>query len=202
MARPRKKWELTEESLKRLLACFHPDAEIAGQKLNRLYQKLTTFFECNQCHCPEEYVDKTMYCVARRLDEGLELSPEGPSGFFFGVANNILKEYRKEKNDYISLDDLPHQNGFFIDPNETEREEREKQLIEQEKEHLDECLQKLSDEERELITAYYQGEKNGKLTNRKKLAEQCGIPMNALRIRMFRIRKKLEDCIRERMGKT
>lgn len=78
----------------------------------------------------------------------------------------------------------------------------EKQLIEQEKEYLDECLQELSDEERELITAYYQGEKTDKLKNRKKLAEQHGMPMNALRIRIFRIRKKLEDCIRKRFGKA
>lgn len=82
MARPRKKWELTEGSLKRLLACFHTDPEIAGQKLQRLHQKLVTFFECNHCHCPEEYVDRTLYRVARKLDEGLELSPEDTSGFF------------------------------------------------------------------------------------------------------------------------
>ena len=201
MARPRKKWELTGESLKRLLACFHPDPEIAGQKLNRLYQKIITFFESNRCHCPEEYADKTIYRVARKLDEGLELSSEDPSGFFLGVANNILKEYWKEKNDYISLDDLPHRNDPFTDPDKKEREEMENQLIEQEKEYLDECLQELSDEERELITAYYQGEKTDKLKNRKKLAEQHGMPMNALRIRIFRIRKKLEDCIRKRLGK-
>ncbi|HKS42778.1 MAG TPA: sigma-70 family RNA polymerase sigma factor [Blastocatellia bacterium] len=193
---------MTEESLNRLLACFHSDRDIAGHKLELLRQKLITFFESHRCHLPEEYADRTIYRVARKLDEGLEISTEDPSRYFLAVAGNILMEYWEEKKKYpISLDDLPHWNDPFSDPTEREIEEMEKILIEQKEEYLSKCLQELSDEERELITEYYQGEAAAKVKNRKELAEQRGMPLNALRIRVFRIRKKLEDCIGKRFGK-
>jgi DNA-directed RNA polymerase specialized sigma24 family protein len=53
-------------------------------------------------------------------------------------------------------------------------------------------MQNLSAQNRELIIKYYQGEKGNKIKNRKDLAESLGIPPNALRIRVHRIREKLE----------
>ncbi|MGA9769461.1 MAG: sigma-70 family RNA polymerase sigma factor [Blastocatellia bacterium] len=202
MARPRKKWELTEESLNKLLACFHPDREIAGQKLNRLHQKLVTFFESRRCHCPEEYADRTIYRVARKLDEGLEFTTEDPSKYFYTVARYVFMEYWEDmKMDPDPLDDVTSQKHPFIDPRYEDIEEIEKLLIKQEKECLDDCLQKLSDKKRELIIEYYQGEAGAKVKNRKKMAEERGIPQNALRIRVLRIREKLEKCIVKCLGK-
>ena len=58
-------------------------------------------------------------------------------------------------------------------------------------------MQNLPAENREMIVEYYQEEKRAKIDKRKVLAEQFGVPLNALRIRAHRIRAKLEDCVHE-----
>jgi len=57
------------------------------------------------------------------------------------------------------------------------------------------CLQKLDQATRELILAYYLEEKQAKINHRKELAKELGLVPNALRVRMRRIRAKLEECI-------
>src|SRR5437763_189010 len=60
---------------------------------------------------------------------------------------------------------------------------------------LDGCLEKLPAETRMLIMEYYQLRKQAKIDRRKALAEELGIPVNALRIRAHRVRAQLEECV-------
>jgi DNA-directed RNA polymerase specialized sigma24 family protein len=53
----------------------------------------------------------------------------------------------------------------------------------------------LSPENRRLVLEYYQNEKRAKIDHRRKLAEQLGIAVNALRIRAHRIRLQLQKCV-------
>jgi len=62
---------------------------------------------------------------------------------------------------------------------------------------LDLCASRLTPENRELVFQYYQEEKRAKIEHRKHLADRLGIAVNALRIRAHRIRKSLQDCVRE-----
>lgn len=62
---------------------------------------------------------------------------------------------------------------------------------------FDDCLAALTDENRKLIIRYYEEEKGEKIAHRKKLAAEFNIPMNALRIRVHRIRKGLEKCVKD-----
>ena len=70
------------------------------------------------------------------------------------------------------------------------------------------CLAQLPPDQRDLVLRYYQGnshqggsykgnsgqgERN--IRNRQQLAREAGIPMNALRIRVHRVRRKLESCV-------
>ena len=48
-----------------------------------------------------------------------------------------------------------------------------------------------------LILRYYEGEGREKIDNRLELAAKLKIPLNALRIRVHRIKRTLEDCIAE-----
>ena len=59
------------------------------------------------------------------------------------------------------------------------------------------CLtQLLADEEsRDLILRYYEGPSEARIGNRKALSELLGIPLNALRIRSYRLRARLESCV-------
>jgi hypothetical protein len=46
-----------------------------------------------------------------------------------------------------------------------------------------------------MILSYYEGKERVKIENRKRMAETLGVPMNSLRIRVHRIREKLENCL-------
>jgi hypothetical protein len=48
------------------------------------------------------------------------------------------------------------------------------------------------------VLRYHQGKNEhgeNNIRHRQKLADEAGIPMNALRIRVHRLRRKLESCV-------
>ena len=47
-----------------------------------------------------------------------------------------------------------------------------------------------------MVIGYYYGEQRAKIENRRRLASKFGLTMNALSIRTFRIRERLEICVR------
>ena len=59
------------------------------------------------------------------------------------------------------------------------------------------CLQALSVENRELILGYYAKEKQAKIDRRSELAQQLGISVQNLRVRVFRVRALLHKCIED-----
>jgi hypothetical protein len=56
------------------------------------------------------------------------------------------------------------------------------------------CLGQLSAENRELILAYYQGDKGDKIRNRKGLTQVFGLRSSTLRMRALRLRDTLQQC--------
>ena len=93
-------------------------------------------------------------------------------------------------------DSLPKPNTKD-DPRVTPKHEEE--MWERERQHhcLETCMQKLHDGKRELILDYYQKKGAEKIANRQRMAEYLGISLNALAIRVLRIREGLEVCILE-----
>ena len=57
------------------------------------------------------------------------------------------------------------------------------------------CLQKLSEEKRELILGYYAKDKQAKINHRTEMAQRRGISVETLRVKACRIRRALEKCI-------
>jgi DNA-directed RNA polymerase specialized sigma24 family protein len=184
----RKDWTLAQESFDRLLSLLDPDRDRAGLQYERLRQRLTKFFEWRGCAIPDEYVDKTLDRVAARIGEGTEL--RDPYAYCHAVALNLLHEYRREPSSgWQSLSgdaerDVPPAPAPV--PVSSANPDAEQRL-----ECLDRCLQTLAPETRELLFKYH--EQRGRA--RQQLADQLGVPVNALRIRMFRARVALEACV-------
>jgi DNA-directed RNA polymerase specialized sigma24 family protein len=191
-----KEWVLTREAFDRLLAQLDPDRERAGEKYEEIRRKLMKFFQWRGCARPEEYTDRTIDRVMRRITEGVELRVKDPYLYFHGVALNVLREHWKEpEREQASLEEIqpshsPAHHPIELAEQELERLEKEKWL-----ECLNQCLQHLPPESLSLITEYHQSEKRGKIEGRKTLAERLKIPLNALRIRAYRIRGELEKCV-------
>ena len=182
------KWVLTPAAFEKLLQRFSTDREEAGVQYEMARRKVIRFFEWNSIEFAEEYADEVLNRVARRIDEGQNI--DNLIGYILGVARVVLKEIRKNLDRRpISFEDVPPESFPGKEPEVIEPDERE--LC------FDRCLEDLPAENRNLLVDYYQGEGGAKIKHRKELAAKMGIPPNALRIRVHRIRKVLEKCIAE-----
>lgn len=171
-----------------LLAALDCDRDLAGQKYELLRHKLTAFFGWRGMAFPEDLADQTLDVAARRLHEGESI--HNLSGYCVGIARMILRKNRQTQDSNRVSRDLK-----IAAPSEDPIEEDPLTHC------FEKCLQLLAGHSRELIYEYYCGDKREKIKARKKLAVPLGLEMNALRIRAFRIRTKLETAVRECMSR-
>jgi DNA-directed RNA polymerase specialized sigma24 family protein len=198
----KKEWTLTREAFDKLLLCLDTDRELAAGKYEQIRKRLITFFECRGSLYPEDHCDITINRVARKISEGQEIYTSNPIGFFFGVARKILQEsWDKRPKGEVPLDHSVDAALLSQDPAEALEQEAQHLEFEHGMACLERCLRTLSDKDKETITRYYQGETRTKIKNRKRLAEELGVALNALRIRALRIRQKLESCVNKCMGR-
>jgi DNA-directed RNA polymerase specialized sigma24 family protein len=183
---------LSQVFFDQLLEYLHPDREYAGQIYETIRRRLIKFFESRGCFAAIEYADETLNRVAYNLHYGKLIWTEPPK-YCLGVARNLLREFwgRPERT-FSSLDSLPSHLHPSMNPQSVMARETELRKDEQNLECLIHCLEELSPENREMLIRYYQGEKSQKIENRRRLAAEMGVPLNALRLRVFRLRQELE----------
>lgn len=179
---------LTPEGLEALLRSLDPDPDKAGRLYEEIRRRLIRFFEWRGCEFPEDLVDKTIDRVARQLARDLILHSD-PYAYFCGVARLLtLEEARQEKRKRKALEaqSWPQSDPFVPD------DEPDSRL-----DHLRHCLQQLSAVHQDLVLRYHQEDQ--RIQARKRLCQELNIEMNALRIRVHRLRRKIETCIQERL---
>lgn len=183
------KWSLTPEAFNKLLARFSSDRDEAGVQYELARRKVIRFFEWRGVAGAEYYADETMNRVTRRIDEGKNV--DKLMAFIFGVARIIYLEIDKEPT-AVPIEDasasLCEKPPEIVDPDVREI-------------CFDRCLEELGVENRNLILAYFEGQGRTKIEHRRKLADKLGIPLNALRIRVHRIKRTLEKCIADCLEK-
>lgn len=192
-----KEWGLTEEAFNGLLNSLSPDREQAAEMYEEIRRKLVIFFEFRGCPYPQEQTDITINRVARRIHEGEKIQAADIASYFYGVARNVLREYWKgAEREAARLEQLPHINPFAEAPDELNAQEVKRLKRERCLECLEDCLRALPEETRQLILRYYQGEKGAQVKIRQALTEQLKISPIALRLRISRIRAKLDGCLK------
>jgi len=196
-------WVINEAAFSRLLALFDADAERAGEKYELMRSKLIKFFRGRGSRTPHELTDEVMNRLARRVDVGEEIRTETLAEYFYGVAHNVLREsLRNPETTFPSLETLPPSEHPKENPAQLSEQIQAKQEAERRLACLESCVEKLPLETRQLVISYYEEEKGAKIGNRRRLAEAMGVPMNALRIRVHRIRAKLEKCVTECLSRS
>jgi|SRR5215471_8616404 len=192
---------ITQAGFDTLLACLDSDPDSAGLKYEEIRQRLVSFFEWRGCSIPEELSDRTIDQVAKRLAAGEQLRTSKPYVYFHGVALNILKEHwRTPDREMARLDGLPGSKMLAVDPAELAEQETEHSEKERRLECLDRCLGNLPQGSLDLVAGYHRGEKGKDKVYRVQMAQALKIPLNALRIRVYRIRAALETCINDCLG--
>lgn len=178
---------ITQEKFDELLAWLDPEREPAGNKYEDLRRSLIKIFTWRECDDAESLADETINRVANRVHELRQTYKGDPAFYFYGVANNLIKEYQRKMKLQVPLEEI---NAPAVSGAEEPDED-----LDREYECLLRCLQRLDADNRQLIMDYYLKEKQEKIDYRKSLAQRLGITMNTLRMRTYRIRAVLEDCI-------
>jgi DNA-directed RNA polymerase specialized sigma24 family protein len=178
-----KQWTLSKSSFDNFLALLDSDRNRAGQKYESLRIKLVKFFEWRACQFADNLADQTLDRVARKIDSGEKI--DDYLHYTFGVARFLYMEtVKKNTRERAVIINMPVSTNDF--------DEENSQLS-----CLESCLKKLSEDNRKMILRYYYNDRQAKIDYRKKIAENLGISVNALRIKALRIRAKLEDCVFE-----
>jgi len=175
------------ESFEEILAWLDPDRDVAAAMYVQLRQDLAKMFLWGRCADPEGMTDEAFDRVAKKVHEVRKGYEGDPRLYFRAVANNLIKENHKKIKTQLSLEDIDLPEPSLIETDDDTMADME--------ECLQLCLQKLSADKRELILAYYAKEKQAKIDHRNELAQKFGITVETLRVRVFRIRETLAECI-------
>jgi hypothetical protein len=168
----------SQQDFDKLLRWLDPDRDLAGKKYTKIQLRLIRIFSSRGCCDVEDLADKTFNVIMLKIDWLMENYVGDPAPYFYGVAKKIYLETLKKK---------PPPEPSPIEPTPPGLEEVCAQL--------DECLQELSAADRNLALGYHEGEKQQKIKNRRKLAEELKTSRNALRIKVHYIHARLRECI-------
>lgn len=179
---------IPRQSFDEILAWLNPDRNESANIYLQLRNDLTKIFIWNGCTDPDGLTDEVFDRVARRVHEVRPHFEGDPKLYFYGVARNLIKESPKRSKKQVSIEgtDLPAPETAVEDETKAMREEC-----------LNSCLHALSPGKRALILAYYAKEKQAKIDHRTELAQEMGISVETLRVRVHRIRGTLEKCIEQ-----
>ena len=185
------KWYLTQKAFDQFLSLLDLDRDRAGEIYETLRRNLIQLFIWRGSRDPEAHADETINRVIRKIDEGEEV--RDLIGYAHGVARRLLLEiFKKQEREQIGIEELP---PLTAPPEQQDEGENGVRCLRR-------CLNRLPEESRQLIVQYYQGEKNAKIENRKRLAGSLCITLNALRYRAFELRQRLEGCIERCMERA
>jgi DNA-directed RNA polymerase specialized sigma24 family protein len=183
--------EVTAEDFERLLTLLDPDRERAAERYESIRCKLIRFFEWRGSPLPEDLADVTFDRVARALGRGLVIQSEDPYSYIRGVAYLVHKEQQRASARQIRIE----REGQAIRPPDVPPGEEEE---DPRQECLRRCLERLPAEQRQLLLGYHAGE--NRIKSRQQLAESLGDSLNALRIKVHRVRRQVESCLAQCLG--
>jgi RNA polymerase sigma factor (sigma-70 family) len=182
------------ERFETLLRLLDSDRDRAGEKYEAVRKKLIKFFQWNSCFPAEDLADETFQRLEQRMGE---TEIDDAVGFAWGIAKNLRQEARKRAARSVHFSSLADCEDPLPDALDIEKDLAERMLEERRLRCLHLCLQRLPEQDRKLFMAYHDHEGTGqRLQDRQKLAQQSGLTLGALRVRINRLRDKLEDCAR------
>jgi DNA-directed RNA polymerase specialized sigma24 family protein len=183
---------LNKESFDALLNWLNPEPELAAQKYEQIRHGLIKVFRWHGHDDAEDLADEVISRVVGRAIEQSKTYVGDPARYFYGVAKKVLLESSRRRPRPTTLSPNLETIDDFARAEENTRKERLDFCLEK-------CLQEQNNANRKLILRYYRENKEPKTTFRKMLANELAIDTNALRVRIYRIRHALKNCIEDCM---
>lgn len=183
---------ISQADFDKLLALLDAERDAAGEKYEALRTRLIKFFEWRDCDAAAELADTVFDRIIKRIVEGEEI--QNVNAYAAGVAQFVFKEYSRNAA----------RRGESLEENPNLREIAEKSQSENEDEAsnlrfdcLEKCLAASDSETRRLLIAYHDADGRTMIATRRRLADSLKISLNTLRIRVCRLKNKLENCVRD-----
>jgi DNA-directed RNA polymerase specialized sigma24 family protein len=173
---------LTCQKFDALLQWLGSDPDSAGKEYVVIQKGLIAMFAAEGFSDAEGLADETINRVADRLPE---IGPDydgKPVRYFRGVAKNIIFETRRRRE--IATDSPPERPAKPVE-------------VSDEYNCLIRCLTFLSFKDRNLILDYHVYEGHDKVLNHLAMADENKTSISNLRVKAYRIRERLEKCVRE-----
>jgi RNA polymerase sigma factor (sigma-70 family) len=156
-----------------------------------ILRKLVTFFAGRGCRDAEDLAVECVLRVAGKCGSLDGAARENRPGYFYGVARNVLHEsWRESQREGARRESLRLELARLGMPDGASwaRKEAVHRC-------LDRCMDELGHGARRLVLRYYEEEGAAKIERHRRLAEELGKSVNALRIEVHRIRATLRQCV-------
>ena len=188
---------LSKIDFEQFLKTLDADRGQAAEKYIVLRERLEKFFEWRDCENEEELTDIVFDRVAKKIIEDEKI--KNVEAYCVSVAKFVFLENRREVFKNSELDENSREVSFETGQ---EDENNKYELQSKQLKCLEKCLAEFPEKQRKLLIAYFDTDEKTLIPARKKLAEKLGINLNSLRIRISRLKTKLEKCTKDCCEKT
>jgi RNA polymerase sigma factor (sigma-70 family) len=164
-----------QEPFEELFRRLEPEAESAAEGIQRCRHKLAKYFVWRRCPDADDLAGETISRLLKWAET--QASADLHYGFVYGIAANVFREYsrrRKESGEVASIDDV------------LEIPDHSRSEIDDCQQH---CLDQLAEDKRNLLVRYYVEN-----IDCEDLARERGETINALRLKIYRIKDWLRRC--------
>lgn len=183
---------LSKMDFEQFLQTLDADEDTAAEKYLRLRAGLESFFEWRDCDNIEELTDIVFDRVTKKIIEGEII--ENIDAFCVSIAKFVVLEYKRKSLRRLELE-VVRETENFVEKIETEDLQRRNL------ECLRKCLAQLPENKCKLLIEYFDTEEATMIPKRKSLADKLQLNLNSLRIRVSRLKSKLEQCTKDCCGK-
>jgi DNA-directed RNA polymerase specialized sigma24 family protein len=184
--------KLTPTAFSRLLEWLDDGTDSGGETYLEMRRRLVEYFDRRNRPSADALADEALDRVGRTLEKSGSIAVTPPARYCYVVARFVLLEDIRRTRRSVPFDEArgPNVNAADAGREADEASSRERRL-----DCLDRCLLDLRPEQRHLLVDYYRDAKRQRIDRRRDLASRLGITMNALAIRVCRMRDALESCV-------
>lgn len=160
------------------------DPDEANRQYLRLHQKLAGYFTLKGMSDPINDAEDALERAGKRILEGVPIPDI--DRFCMGIARNIVHERLRKKE---------REKSAFL--HFLENSQNDNTLLERIMKLMKQCFERLPAEDRDLLHSYCKVPPGiSRSEHRLQLAEKLKLSIAALRIRVTRLRRALERCVK------
>ncbi len=180
---------MTDKSLNVLLESFTENQDEAGRAYTNLRNSLVRYFQIKGDFDADEAADATLDRVAAKLAQNTKV--DNLTKYSFGVARLIFLERLRTAEKAGTA-----QTEFYAQQKSDKTDEQTDDFS-----IFRECFDVLIDEEKEILKNYFADLPFANLTaHREDLSLKYNVSLNNMRLKVFRLRQRLENCLKNKLS--